>query len=403
MTAYATLRRGVVALGAALLLTEATALLAPVRHPMDNPWYLLSGEATIAARRLPFTRPAYLEWTGPSRGDLAILNGDADPFAAVVTFRTDGDGFRNAHDVAAPTVAFIGDSFTEAGNVAEEETFVGIVAARLAIPVRNLGRAGYTAQSEHMVLEDHALPASPRAVVWQVAEANDLDEALHFARWVAKGSPPFRDDPARRPSRLDAWRRRSPIHQLMALLRPPRAWPLEGVFRAADGRRFPVRFLELPGSAQRPRGHAGWSLLADAYRSGVALARAQGVELLFLFVPSKASVLAGVVEPASVELAEARGSASGPPEESLASALRGLLDELGVQLVDATPALRAAAERGTLVYPPYDTHLSADGHGVVGELLCAALVDAGVGRGAAGGAYPPRVNVASTGALSLQP
>lgn len=373
-------------LGAALLVLEAIAWLVPARHPMDNPWYLATGEGAVAARRLPFSRPPGLRWTGRSRGDLALLNDDADPYASEVTYATDRDGFRNSAAEETATVVFVGDSFTEAGNVAEDETFVRRVGERLGITVRNLGRAGYTAQSERIVLEDHALPAAPRVLVWQVAESNDLDEALHFARWVERGRPAFEDVPESRPSRREAWRQRSPTHLLFDRLRTPKVWSLEGTFRTSDGRDHAVRFLDVPSAHHMPRLHAGWPLLVESYREGVALARSARVEVMFLLVPIKLRVLGDVVTLTPRALRDLPPDWSIPHHESVAAHLEALCAELGVGFVDATGALRAAASHGRLVYPPNDTHLSAEGHAVVADVLAGAIA-----------------KLAATGALSAQP
>jgi hypothetical protein len=377
--------RAAIALVAAaltVLAVELAALLAPTHHLMDNPWYLATGEGAIAASRLPFARPPHLEWTGESRGDLAILNDDADPYATTVTYQTDADGFRNSSDRRDADVAFVGDSFTEAGNVDEARTFARLVGADLGTSVRNLGRAGYTAQSELIVLEDYALPASPRLVVWQIAESNDLDEALHFQRWVDKGRPPFKDDPERRPSHVEAWRHRSPTYQLFDQLREPAEWGLQGTFRAADGHTIPIRFLDVPNAHNQPEGHAGWPLLVESYRTGVALARKQNVRVLFVLVPIKLRVFEGLVDLSDRAKRDLPADWVPPRDKTMAVHLQRLFDELGVPFVDANDALHAAAVRGEVVYLPNDTHLSPAGHAIVAQLVVDAVRRDGLLRGA---------------------
>src|SRR6185369_5953031 len=134
---------------------------------------------------LPFERPAHLHWEGLSRGDLAILNQDDDPYATRVTFVTDHEGFRNGRDQDRANLVFLGDSLTEAGNLPEDDTFVRRTATAMNTTARNLGRAGYTAPTELIVLRKYGLTCRPRAVVWQIAESNDLVEAVMFQNWLA--------------------------------------------------------------------------------------------------------------------------------------------------------------------------------------------------------------------------
>jgi lysophospholipase L1-like esterase len=57
----------------------------------------------------------------------------------------------------------------------------------------------------------------------------------------------------------------------------------------------------------------------------------------------------------------------------MAEALQQLCSELGLQFVDLTPPLVAAAAKGEVVYLPLDTHLSPRGHEVVGQAIADVL------------------------------
>src|SRR6185369_11374903 len=184
-------RTGAVLLGTlfALAACEALAWFWPVKHPLDNPWYLDGGGGAHASKELLITRPPHLFWRGSSRGDLALERDDVDPFARTITFQTDRDGFRNSRDIDTAEIVFIGDSFTEAGNVLEEETFVRQTERITGKTVRNLGRAAYSPFVELIVLNHYALPCQPRIVVWQISEMNDLWEEVLYKRWNETGRP----------------------------------------------------------------------------------------------------------------------------------------------------------------------------------------------------------------------
>lgn len=360
---------------AAIGAVEAFAYWLPPRHSMDNPWYLMTGVGIEPGDDLPFERPPHLHWEGLSRGDLAILNGDDDPYASRVTFVTDFEGFRNSEDQTEADLVFVGDSYTEAGNVPEEQTFVRKTAAALDRSARNLGRAGYSGPMELIVLRKYGLKCRPRAVVWQVAESNDLNEAAMFQEWLARGRPPeaWAGSP---PSRADGWKQRSPTWRLFAALRQPRPWPVRATFRDGEGRVYPIRLFGLPGPAQSPFGHPGWPVLADSFRQGAKLLREHKIPLIVLLVPEKARGLAPRLELEERLLDEVGRDWDLPEPVTLVTRLRALFEELDVPFVDATPALRRAAAAGELVYLPFDTHLSPRGHEVIRDILVGPLREA---------------------------
>jgi len=381
---------------AAILVWEIAAFLWPQRPLMDNPAYLFSGQGFEGSAALPFERPAHMHWEGLSSGDLAGLNEDADPYATQVTFVTDHEGFRNGQDWAHADLVFLGDSFTEAGNIAERDTFVQRTAAALGRTARNLGRAGYTGPTELIVLQKYGLRCRPRTVVWQIAESNDLIEALTYAEWMAAGRPDYLSFIGMR-QRTASGRQFSPTWRLFRWLREPPSWPRGGAFQDREGRIHQIRFEELPSRMQSPVKHPGWPILAESLRAGANLLRDENVPLLVLLVPMKARGLGSSVRLNAGSRAAlvsdwnipAFGAAWDDPESgseqligsdgdmpeamTLATHLRKLCDELGVLFVDATPPLRAAAAAGDLVYQPFDTHLSPEGHRVVSEALVEEL------------------------------
>ncbi|MGH7174219.1 MAG: hypothetical protein ACRELF_11900, partial [Gemmataceae bacterium] len=324
----------------------------------------------------PFERPAHLHWQGLSRGDLAILNDDADPYATPVTFVTDHEGFRNSQDRTQADLIFLGDSFTEAGNLPEDQTFVQRTATALGQSTRNLGRAGYTGPTELIVLKKYGLPCRPRTVVWQFYEGNDLAEAMWFAQWTAQGHPDYfeligRPNPRKGPY-ATGWQQHSPTWRLFCALREARPWPFRGTFEDRHGRLHEVRFLEMPWQMHSPVKHPGWPVLAQSLRDGARCLRDEKIRLVVLHIPMSARGLASDRLRFAAEMHV--GPAWDIPEPlTLATHLHQLCDELGVSFVDGMPLLRAAAAAGDLVYLPFDTHLSAEGHGVIAAALVETL------------------------------
>ncbi len=353
-----------------LAVAEGLALLTPAKHLMDNPFYTATSRGLKASMDLPFERPPHIRWEGLSRGDLALFHGDQDPYARIISFHTDHEGFRNSRDIEKAEIIFLGDSFTEAGSVKEEETFVRRVARRSNAVVRNLGRAGYSVFSELTVLKKYGLKSSPRLVVWQITERNDLEEALRYQKWRESGKPYFKIPDGGSILRKETWKKRSPSYRLYDLLREHPPWSLQGTFRDAGGSIHPVRFLPvLPGPDQSPLGHAGWPILAGALQEGGRMLRDRGIAMAVIYIPMKIRVFEEHVEFDEVVRARLETYGKLPPEATLSFHLRKLCDDMDVPFLDATPRFMEAVAEGVMAYLPYDTHLSAAGHAIVADIL----------------------------------
>jgi hypothetical protein len=142
-------------------------------------WIDDDSQDVIPDPTLGFVRKPAIEWSGR-----AVAGG------RYVHYRTDEHGFRNPLGLERADVVFIGDSFTEAGPLPEEETFVRRIEAASGVPAVNLGRSHYGAQQELIVLERYGLAYRPRAVVWVLFEGNDLADARRFAEWQRDPASP---------------------------------------------------------------------------------------------------------------------------------------------------------------------------------------------------------------------
>ncbi len=360
----------------ALLLVEGLLFLLPFKGQVNNPWYLSAGGGTMDDDQLPFIRPAHLNWEGLSRGDLAFLNDDPDPYARRITFQTDRDGFRNRVEIERAELVMIGDSHTEAGNVNEDETFGALLGRELGVTVRNLGRAGYSPPTAVTVLRRYGLPCRPDLVVWQWSEANDLAESLVYARWIMAGRPPTLETHA--PSTLSsaqAWRRRSPAYRLWRTFRPKpfNDWPFAGVFRDAAGATHPMRFIVAPGPEQVARDHPAWPLASQSLLEGHALCRSHGARLIVLLIPKKFRVMGPYTTWNDWTKQELERYQPPDPQTMITHYLREWCRMHAIPFVDATEPLTQAAARGEIVFLPFDTHMSPRGHEVVAQCLLEAI------------------------------
>jgi hypothetical protein len=366
-------------------LVEAGCWLLPSKNIMDNPWYLsTTASATTKVPDLPYGRPIHLRWEGMSRGDLATASGDDDPYARKVIFQTDHQGFRNGRDMDHADLVFIGDSYTEAGNISEANTFPQVVGRQLSMIARNLGRAGYSPHPELTVIKKYGLPCRPRAVVWQLCEGNDLDEEMVYQDWIDRGRPDiFSHQEGTTGSRMEHWQRRSPSYALYAHLRIESRWPFTGLFRDTTGQIHPYRFEDTQEFARVASGHPGWPRMMQALQEGRQLLAKEQVALLVVLIPRKLRVMGYAMDkvdyfgkplllsrdPANLQQAEW----DDPTETTLVAHLEKFCAAQNMAFLDTTVPLRRAAVAGHMCFLPYDTHLAEPGHALVAELIASRL------------------------------
>ena len=136
-----------------------------------SPYYDISPEWNLPDVELGYVRKPNLAWEGRAL---------PDPLAHHVTYRTDENGFRNSTGISKADIVFVGDSFVEAGNVPEADTFVQLAGAALRKTVVNLGRARYGPREERIVMDRYAFGYGPETLIWTLFEGNDLRDAEYY-------------------------------------------------------------------------------------------------------------------------------------------------------------------------------------------------------------------------------
>ena len=360
---------------AALIVSEAACSLLPV-DDLTNPWLMWSDDTIEnGSDGLAWERKAHLKWSGRSTGAMALKLGISDPYAEVVTFHTDYEGFRNSRDLRRADLIFIGDSFTEAGNVAEEDTFAQRVAAEMGVTCRNLGRINYSPKEELIVLRKYGLRCQPRTVIWQICEHNDLPDQHDYDQWIARGAPPIPLNSSAVPGlRYRAWQLRSPTYRLFTSLRQRDAWEINAVFSDSEQMTHEILFGDIPTFQQCAAGHPGWSSLASTIREGADLLRDNNVRLIVVLIPMKIRAMIGP----STELSDVASwlvvkNGGHAKNEMLVSCLKELCDSLNVTFIDPTQEFRRRSATGELVYFPLDDHLSPPGHAIVASQIAKIL------------------------------
>jgi hypothetical protein len=283
-------------------------------------------------------------------------------------YRTDANGFRNPPGITRSDVLFIGDSFTEAAWIPEDETFVGRVAAATGLRVVNLGRGAYGPQQELIVLRRYGLAYKPRFVVWQLFDGNDLDDARNFAVWRADPRPPAVPLRAR-------YYDNSLVRRLVeaSAFPPPMSGRVSAVLNRHDGtrQRKELRYRFIPD--QPDQRSEAFTQTVQTIEAGIRLCQQHDIQLAVLFVPSLVQVMEPFLSfdhPADRERALPGGRVRS--DGDFGSRLRSVCGEPGCTYLDAFEGLRAQAlVDNSRVYDRHDPdeHLDVDGHAVVSRLV----------------------------------
>jgi hypothetical protein len=155
-----------------------------------------------------------------------------------------------------------------------------------------------------------------------------------------------------------------------------------------------LRFAFLPPylnrltlSRQQLEASRGWQLTQRSYREMQQLLRAQGGELVVLFIPFKAQVYLPrlVASFPAAELRSALGSCLGDPAQAprlevlmqnrlaLNDLMREFCAREGIAFLDVTAELQSTVGAGRNVYFPDDSHWNAAGHEAAARALSRLL------------------------------
>jgi hypothetical protein len=333
----------------------------------------------------------------------------------------DRRGFRNPEALEQADLVVLGDSQSYGAGVDPGLEWPRQLARASGLRLYNLAYGGY-GPAHHLLLWEEAMRLRPSTVLVAFYTGNDLfdafdlvytrgqlpelrakdpavlaavrsaEEAEPLAARVSRlftfGTPePAPLPPVRgffsRHSRLYALARRT-RHELTARLNPPAApdpWEAAVAFARAHPdhcrvfQRGPHRTVFTPGyrfsvlDPSDPRVREGERIAVEVMREMQARAAAAGARFLVVWIPTKELVYRELVEDGG----EAYDALTGG-ERELQARMRHALEEVGIEVVDTLPALRAQLVSGKPPYPlDQDGHPSAAGHEAVARQVRAAL------------------------------
>ena len=323
--------------------------------PWDNP-------ANVRDEELLFRHRPMMRFQGETPGDLVDLYGIATDRRYAVDVAYDENGFRNPPGRTHADVVLIGDSFLEAGLVPAEEKVASRLERALGVVVQDLGCSGYGPQQEAIALERYGLPLRPKTVVWFFFEGNDLLDVPRYEEARRTGG----QDPGK--TRFLARSLVANLARRIALMAErPRGEDAEEARRRTGTIGSTKLYFAFPGIPLTDADRASLAKVEETIRSAAAKTQAAGARFVLAFVPTKFRVHEGLAAFAPDTLC------AGWKSNELPELLARFAGEAGIEWIDLTPPLRAAAEKGELPYFPDDGHWSPRGHAAVAAAVAERL------------------------------
>ena len=271
----------------------------------------------------------------------------------------------------APTGGWLvlGDSFTMALQVPEEQTFQARLQAARSQTVHNGGVDGYSTWQAALRYQRVAPQVQPDGVLLVFFLGNDLGDNERFPSIIegARNDPPGRPLPFEKISPLTRW-----LMGHSHLYAHLRVWRRGRVLRSKEHRFFQQWRDELAiftrsGAALLSRQAASTE---EALRKLKGQVDRDGRKLVVALAPPAFQVMPSRVEATLGDLGlDPKAAALDAPKELV----RRILDRLGVTTCDLVPALRASVQRGEAPYFTFDGHWTRTGHQVVADALARCL------------------------------
>ena len=316
-----------------------------------------------------------------------------DP-GTVNTVKMDEIGFCNPPDLYSQRETFdaiaIGDSFTWCTTVRPEDTWSARLAEVANVSTYDLGKPAIGLYEYLQLLKRFGLEKSPKVVVMNVYEGNDLRDALKYKAYQQSG-PEDDVDENRRPGFLDKYSYVWNLGRAVAASNQPQS-ESSVASGAEDSEDFRYRLKldagEVPFNLENgdldevlhakllTSGQIELDVFSAALREFVALAEANNFVPILSYTPSAYTAYADVVEFDQAALNEIMPEYS----QQLRDYFAAQAADLGIEFIDLTPVLQAAAPDYTtpekLLYYQTNRHFTRYGHAVVAKALAKAVSDA---------------------------
>ncbi len=327
-----------------------------------------------------YRRPGSVQWTGKvvtSQMQHIGYEPRWFPQENVVTLTYDADGFRNPPGLKEWEIVMIGDSFTELGNLHDDDLVSAQLGQRRGQSVKNLGISHTGILNQTACLEHYGISNSTKHVIWVFFEGNDLQDLLIESGRISRiGTGDL--------EHVDLLKSRKPQTSLTRALTQRWGAPsrleiygpaVNASLTAADGKTSRLKLDYAPLQA------ADLGPVGDQFNAAIeklaALCRQHQLQLWCLYMPAKRRAF----HTRSCRLDENAAEHLKQPwtPTDLPQWLAQRCRAQAISFIDATPALIALNESGEYSHNlVFDTHLTSAGASAVADLLAERFMQADI-------------------------
>jgi hypothetical protein len=296
-----------------------------------------------------------------------------------LVFTYDKWGYRNTVDLNQADVALIGDSYVEGWYVSDTETTAQHLQTHLRRPVINLGVAGYGTMQELLVLKNDAIRFNPTVVIFFFFEGNDLYDDNRFENSILAEASNLMEIKARHQgfAWTQGWLQSSFTYNFLRRLRGlsnpvlPNKYPYFGQLTMPGQDEQTVYFADYASKPWSDFEVERWKKTRDTLAQVAEYSKAQGIHVLFTFIPIKFRVYQSFVkfDPDS----PCRAWSMWP----IAEMFLEFCQSAGVPCLNLTELFQEAVRVGGMPYSAVDSHWSPQGHALVADFLASELAKRG--------------------------
>lgn len=367
-------------------LVELFPSLARSLHLTSIHYYALR-ERYITDDKLVFRiRPFYKNKSVGYKGDLysSTYGIDAPEIPYEATF--DEHGFRNVTTDREADVVVLGDSFIEVG-----ETDADMFSVRLehlsGLRTTNLGFSWYGPFQYLEVLKRYGVEKKPKYALFSFFEGNDLQDIREYVRWT-KGGDYYHFNLS---SKGVLGRYRLAVRETVQYLteRGKRSEETRAAKASQDGATVHQDLVDLELGDKHVKARFGyaintaemsqfvrsdeWKDLRQLLTEFRKVCAEHGIVPLLMFIPTKAHIYADYSTEQSGKNWTNMRKQQIAAKDNLRNAITAMANELQIRVLDLTPVFETSAQKGEMLYYPFDTHWNQAGREAAAEAAAKAL------------------------------
>jgi hypothetical protein len=347
--------------------------------------YYALKERYVADPKLVF-RPRHIGVTSrwETKGDLYSSDLPFNADLIKFTWTLSDDGFRPNTSVPPYQLLIIGDSFVEIGET-DTDTLSERLARESGMTTFNLGRGWYGPQHYLELLLRYGPRVKPSCVMFAFFSGNDIRDVREYDSWASGG---FYYDWL--PERYGLVQRYLTVvmdtytfasRRLRELLpvshdRSNYDWHREWLGYINLGNKETPAIFGYPldlRTANEALSSQDWIRFREILRQFSSAAERMQILPIVAFIPTKLEVYSHLISQRSSP-SLLRHIMSAPQRNPTAEILlESLSQEMGIPFIDLFPDFVARANKGELLYYPFDTHWNKEGRQAAAESIAGAM------------------------------